>query len=569
MIKKHLLSLAIMLCGASLFAQDYFPKNDGVTLKNTNYTAFTNAKIYVTPTQVIEKGTLLIHNGKVVASGTSVSIPANAVTVDLSGKSIYPSFIDIYSSFGVEKPKRQGFSFSSQYDANREGFYWNDHIRPEQNAVDHFKFDGKSASALRKAGFGVVNTHLEDGIMRGSGALVTLSSNGGDSERILNDRSAAYLSLSKSAKSRQSYPSSLMGSLALIRQVHHDAFWYAQGKISSKDKSLEAFNSNKNLVKIFAAGSKANALRVDKLGDEFNTQYVILGGGDEYERINEIKATNATYILPLNFPKAYDVEDSFAASVLELSAMREWNQKPSNPKALADNGISFTFTINGLKSPSMLKASVMKAIKYGLDKTKALEALTTIPAQVLGESNNIGSLKNGAYANFLITSGDIFDKSSKLYENWVKGQKHVINNMNIKDINGDYTFAAAGKNYEVSISGSSAKPKATIKSDGKKLASKISYKDNWLKLTFTSIDTTKQEFVRFTSRVDKGDNLNGNLIDPDGNSTYISAVKSSAKENSKKGDKSKKGNKNDVKMMPVSYPNGAYGVAELPKQENV
>jgi imidazolonepropionase-like amidohydrolase len=89
-------------------AQEYFPKNDGVKSVNTNYTAFTNAKIYVTPTQVIDKGTLLIHDGKVVASGASVSIPANAVVIDVSGKSIYPSFIDLYSDFGVEKPKRQG-----------------------------------------------------------------------------------------------------------------------------------------------------------------------------------------------------------------------------------------------------------------------------------------------------------------------------------------------------------------------------------------------------------------------------------------------------------------------------
>jgi imidazolonepropionase-like amidohydrolase len=571
MIKKYLI-LTMLMCSYLIVAQEHFPKNDGVKSKNTNYTAFTNAKIYVTPTQVIDKGTLLIHNGKVVASGASVSIPANAVVIDVSGKSIYPSFIDLYSSFGVEKPKRQGGGGfgGGQYDANREGFYWNDHIRPEQNAVDHFKFNPKTAAALRKAGFGVVNTHLQDGIMRGTGALVTLTSEGGDAERILEDRSAAYLSLSKSLKSRQSYPGSLMGTLALIRQVNLDADWYAKGGSSAKDRSLEAFNSNKNLIKIIAAGGKANALRVDKVGDEFSTQYVIVGGGDEYERIKEIKATNATYILPLNFPKAYDVEDRFAASVLELSAMREWNQRPSNPKAFVDNGIRFAFTTDGLKSPDMLKANLLKAIAYGLDKTKALEALTTVPAQILGQSGKIGSLTNGAYANFIITSGDIFGKNTTLYENWVKGSKNVINNMNIKDINGDYSLSMAGKTYDISISGLSSKPKANIKSDGKQLASKISYKDNWINLTFTSTDSVKQEFMRFTSRVDQGDNLKGKLIDPNGNVVYVNAQKASSDGNSKKGDTSKKSNNSkEVKMLPITYPNGAYGVSELPKQETI
>ncbi|MBE9488882.1 MAG: amidohydrolase, partial [Bacteroidetes bacterium] len=97
----------MLLCSFSIIAQEYFPKNDGVKSKNTNYTAFTNAKIYVTPTQIIEKGTLLIKDGKVVATGTSVTIPNNSVIIDITGKSIYPSFIDMYSGFGVEKPKRQ------------------------------------------------------------------------------------------------------------------------------------------------------------------------------------------------------------------------------------------------------------------------------------------------------------------------------------------------------------------------------------------------------------------------------------------------------------------------------
>ena len=569
MTKKYLI-LMMLMCTISLVAQEHFPKNDGVKSENTNYTAFTNAKIYVTPTQVIDKGTLLIHNGKVVATGTSLSIPANAVVIDVSGKSIYPSFIDIYSGFGIEKPKRQGGFGRGQYDPTREGFYWNDHIRSEQNAVDHFKYNPKAAKALRKAGFGVVNTHLQDGIMRGTGALIALTSKGSDAERILSDRSAAYLSLSKSFKSTQSYPSSMMGSLALIRQVNHDADWYAKGGITITDRSLEAFNNNKGLVKIMAAGEKANALRVDKVGDEFGTQYVILGGGDEYERIKEIKATNATYIIPLNFPNAYDVEDSFAASVLQLSAMREWNQRPSNPKTLADNDIKFTFTTDGLKSPNMLKANLMKAIAYGLDKTKALEALTTVPAQVLGQSNNIGSLKNGVYANFLITSGDIFDKSTTLYENWVKGDRDVINNMNVKDINGDYSFTMAGNTYDISISGSSSKPKATVKSNGNKLGSKLSYKDNWVNLTFTSVDTTQQEFMRFTSRVNQSDDLNGKLIDPNGNNAFVIAKKAPSKGDSKKGGMKKRGGENkEIKMMPVTYPNGAYGVTELPKQETI
>src|SRR5690606_26817624 len=139
-------------------------------------------------------------------------------------KSIYPSFIDIYSDFGVEKPKRQASAGrSSQYDASRSGYYWNDHIMPENNAFEKFQYDSKKADDLIKAGFGVVNTHIQDGIVRGTGALIALNSVDGNAIRILDNKSAQYLSFTKSVTSNQSYPSSVMGSMALLRQLYYDA----------------------------------------------------------------------------------------------------------------------------------------------------------------------------------------------------------------------------------------------------------------------------------------------------------------------------------------------------------
>lgn len=561
----------LFLCSMLLSAQEHFPKNDGVKVTNTNYTAFTNANIYVSPSQSIDNGTLLIKNGKVVASGTSVNIPADAVIIDLKGKHIYPSFIDLYSAFGVAKPKREGgFSRTPQYHASREGFYWNDHIRPEQNAIDHFKFDNKSANDLRKAGFGVVNTHLQDGIIRGTGALIALTDKGGDSERILNARSGQYSSLSKSVKSRQSYPSSIMGSLALLRQVSYDADWYAKGGSTATDRSLEAYNANKDLVQFIAAGNRLNDVRVDKAGDDAGIQYVILGGGDEYERIADIKNTNATYIIPVDFPKAYDVENPFLAGTLELEALREWNQMPANPRILAENNITFAFTSSSLKSPSMMKANIMKAIEYGLDKDKAYEALTSIPASILKQSKTVGSLKNGAYANLLITSGHPFDKGTTVYENWVKGNKYILESMDIKDIRGDYSFTLGGDTYDLNIKGGIAKPKATLKSGNNELGSKLSYKDEWVNLTFTSNDTTKQDFMRFVSRVTSNDNLSGKIMFSNGNETSVTAVKKTSEEDSKdktSGNKNGKASAKDIK--PITYPNGAYGFSQMPQQETL
>ncbi|MGI9552830.1 MAG: amidohydrolase family protein, partial [Aurantibacter sp.] len=369
-MKMRLLALALFWCSAISLAQDYFPKNDGVKAKNNNYTAFTNAKIYVTPTQIVDGGTLLIQNGKVVQVGKTVTLPKNTVQVDLSGKSVYPSFIDIYSDFGIEKPKKLPASGrSAQYEATREGFYWNDHIMPENDAVTKFKYDDKKAKELRKAGFGVVNSHIKDGIARGSGVLIALNGKGNDADRILDDRSAQYFSFKKSIAKAQSYPTSLMGSMALLRQAYYDADWYSKGNTDTKDRSLEALNSNRGLVQIFEGGNKGNVLRADGIGDKFGIQYAIVGGGDEYETVADIKATNAKLILPLNFPDAYDVSNPYDVVYIPLADMRNWNQAPTNPKVMAENGISFSFTWHELESPSKFKEKVMKAIAHGLPKT--------------------------------------------------------------------------------------------------------------------------------------------------------------------------------------------------------
>ena len=55
------------------FGQEYFPKNDGVKQSFKNYVAITNATIYVSATQKIEKATLLIKENKIVEVGTNMA----------------------------------------------------------------------------------------------------------------------------------------------------------------------------------------------------------------------------------------------------------------------------------------------------------------------------------------------------------------------------------------------------------------------------------------------------------------------------------------------------------------
>jgi imidazolonepropionase-like amidohydrolase len=549
-----------------MYAQDYFPTDTGVKTTDHTLVAFTNATIYVTPEKILKNGTLLIENGKIINFGTAVKIPKGAKIVNLSGKTMYPSFIDLYSDFGIKKPKRAaGRSRSTQYAASREGYYWNDHIRPDVDPIKDFSFDAKKAKELLNAGFGVVNTHLQDGIVRGNGLLIALNPNSSNAYRILDTKSAQYLSFSKSASSKQAYPGSRMGAMALLRQTYNDASWYAQGNMKNKDLALEALNNNKNLVQIFETGNLLDALRADKVGDEFGIQYTIVGSGDEFERINEVKETNANFIIPINFSDAYDVSDPLLAQQISLRDMRKWNQEPSNLKVLAENGVNFALTTRSLKSVKSFHKNLQKAIRYGFDKEKALAALTTIPATIIGNSA-IGNLRTGSYANFIVTSGDIFDAKTTIYENWVQGDKNVVNDMHIKDITGNYMLSVNDKNYELIISGKAAKQTAVIKMEDEKVKSKFSYKEDWISITLNE----DKVYTRMLGKIINVSNvMQGTAFDTQGNETYWSASQQVQKDSKKEKKKKQEEKEAAIVVLPVSYPNLGFGNYKIPVTETI
>ena len=111
---KFLFSLGCMLlCGANLQAQATHPVN-GVADERSGSYAFVNATIVKDAQTSLPQATLLVKDGKIVAVGTGLSIPQDAVVIDCKDKFIYPSFIDLYADYGVAAPQRAaggGFNF--------------------------------------------------------------------------------------------------------------------------------------------------------------------------------------------------------------------------------------------------------------------------------------------------------------------------------------------------------------------------------------------------------------------------------------------------------------------------
>ncbi len=597
----QILSYSFLVLACSLLlpnyanAQNTFPIN-GVQDQRDEYYAFTNATIYISHNQKTEKATLLIRKGRVEAVGTALNIPKGAVSVDMKGKYIYPSLIDIYSSYGLpEATRKQQHNMSPQMVSSKKGaFGWNEAIKPEINAADIFTPDDKAAKTWREQGFGVVLSHAQDGIARGCGTLVTLG-NEPAQNTILKDRATAHYSFEKGT-STQDYPDSEMGSIALLRQTYLDAQWYAKAapKGDEYNISLDAWNKTQNLPQIFETHDWLSALRADKIGDEFGVSYIIKGTGDEYRRTAELKATGATFIIPLNFPDAYDVEDPLDAQNVSWSEMKHWELAPANLAALEKSGINFALTAAQLKDPSKFWKNLKQAVKQGLSKEAALKALTTTPAALVGMQGQIGSLETGKWANFIITSGELLDDKTEIYENWIKGKPYIIKEKNATDTRGYYTLKAGNIAYKLDISGDSpSETKAEIAiNDSLKIPVSINLQEQNINISFdTAKDSTRHQqsgkgFVRLSGWISsdakqwkgKGQLADSKWVEwtavpreaPKKDDKDKKEDKGKTDDKDKKEDKDKKDDKDKAdKLGSLSYPFLPYGWTEMPKTETI
>ncbi len=562
-LKFPALLLLFVIRALQIQAQTTFPLNDVASPKDGCY-AFTNASIVKDAQTTLQNATLVIRRGKIENAGSNISIPKEAVVIDCKGKYIYPSFIDIFSDYGINTPLRQqtGFDFFArqQLTSNTKGAYgWNQAIKSETDGYKIFTGDDAKAKALRDIGFGAVLTHQKDGIARGTGAVVSLATQP-DNLVMLKEKAAAFYSFNKGS-STQSYPGSMMGMIALLRQTYLDAQWYKSNPVKEGvNLSLKSWNDNQTLPQIFDANDKWNDLRADKIGDEFGVQYIIKGGGNEYQRIKEIAATKASYILTLNYPAAMDVDDPNDLRFVGLDDLKHWELAPGNAAALEKAGVNFCLSAADLANATDFMPNLRKAIEYGLTESKALEALTKTPANLLGIYDKVGSLENGKIANFIITSAPIFAEKTIVLQNWTQGIKNAVKEENWYDVKGAYKFTASNaKSFSLELKDGTA---SFINKDT--LTGKYTYDGKLVKLNYTEgKGAAAKETI--LSGAANGDTWNGMGRDAAGNTFTWTAVFDRLLEI--KPDSAKP--KIPLALGKVTYPFLSFGAEELLKAVNI
>jgi imidazolonepropionase-like amidohydrolase len=318
--------------------------------------ALTGVRIVVAPGRVVESGTVVIRDGVIEAAGADVEPPPDARVRDRSGLTVYAGLIDPY----VVQPW-DGAKDGNEKQSEPEGPVAPNPVVHAERSMASRTLDPKTAAGLREAGFTTAVVAPEEGVLRGSSALVELG-DGSPRENVLRADVAQNVTLAHTR--RGGYPDSLMGAIALTRQSFLDAAWYTRAwqayrghpssepPVSSRppfDASLEALgpaSAGREPV-VFESEDLLGDLRAAKIARELHLDAWLVGSGQEYQEIDRVKALGLPLLLPVVFPEPpQGAGDDLS---VELDDLRHWRRAPENPAALERAGIPFALTTFGLK----------------------------------------------------------------------------------------------------------------------------------------------------------------------------------------------------------------------------
>jgi imidazolonepropionase-like amidohydrolase len=418
--------------------------------------AIRNAKIVTVSGSVLNKGTVVVRNGLIEAVGENVAVPADAMLVEGDGLTVYPGLIDALSTWGqpgaapaatasagrggrgttTTAPATSTFAQSAAPPARGP------EDRPQTTSwlkiADEISATDRRIETARSAGFTTAVTFPTRGIFAGQGAVIDLVTGEKPGEMIVASPVGQYISIGGGGRGGggmgRSFPGSLMGYIAYVRQIYLDAEHYKLVKDTyaknpvgmtrpEYDRALEGVLDSPRIL--LPANRLVEIDRMLHLAADLKQPVIIYGGRETFrpEAAALLKKFNAPLLLSMRWPEAARDADPDEADSMRTLETRD--KAALAPSVLVKAGVKFAFYSDGLDAARDLQRAVKKALDNGLSREDALRALTLSPAEIFGVSNRLGSIEKGKIANLVVTRGDIFDDRTKVEMTIVDGRKYV------------------------------------------------------------------------------------------------------------------------------------------------
>lgn len=415
------------------------PANGPRSAEPTAY-AITNATVHASPGEAMTASTVMIRDGLIERVASPFDADAVILdgyrVIDGEGLHIYPGFIDAW----VQVP-------TPDVDQSSPGRHPSGLVQPERDVLNGPGLPADKAEGLRKLGFGAAAITPEDGIFRGLGAVVSTAeaySNPSDGRTPVYAGRVMDVMGFQTARGGgddqiSGYPNSTMGIMALARQTYLDAaFWRESGPHGSATV-LDAVNPGQRPT-FWNSSSTLQSMLADKVFGEFDYEgLVIVGAGDEYQRLDTMTQAGHSMVVPLRFPAKPKLSSVGQVDGVSLSQLQAWEQAPTNPRLLREAGLTVAITSSKLATGADFHTNMRRAIdEGGLSADDALAMLTTVPAELLGVSDTLGTIQAGKVANLVVADGALFEKKTKIHSVWVDGRESSLHTPDDFPLNGDW-----------------------------------------------------------------------------------------------------------------------------------
>ena len=389
--------------------------------------AITNAKIVTVSGADIERGTVVIANGKIAAVGANVAVPSGATTVDAKGGTVYPGMMDAGTSMGLSEIPQGA---ASTVDVSEVGSF-----NPNAQAIYGLNPHSAHVGVTRVVGITHVASLPSGGIISGQAAIVNLAGWTPPEMQVV-PRAALVMNLPRSGFAGRGFGGGGFGQqgntqdaarlrdrqLDSLRQILRDAEAYGKAiDAAAKDKSLPMVKRDIVLASLVPAvrGEMPVVFSADRVSDiraavnfakEMKLKPIILGGGDAWQLTDFLKQNDVAVIVTgvLDLPRRED--DPYDANY-------------SIPAKLQRAGVRFAITSGdaGAEARNLPYVAGMAAA-FGLPKAEALKAVTLYPAQIMGVADKFGSIEVGKMANLVVTDGDLLEAKTNTTYLFIDGR---------------------------------------------------------------------------------------------------------------------------------------------------
>ena len=478
------------------------------------YYALTGATVAVGDGNVLSNATVVINDGLIEAVGTGLAAPPGAWKIDATGMFVYPGLIDALTHEGLKRPSgasqpaqpgRRGNQ--SQQEENEEGPGYFAHV----SAADLLDPDDNKAASWRESGVLTLNVAPNEGIFRGRAALVNL--NGKEPDEMIV-RAGTLMNMAFQSLGFRTFPGSLMGVIAHIRQTlsdagHYGLVWaeYEKDKKGMKrpetDRTMQALQPvlHGALPLAFPAKTQREIERALKLCADSKTRCILAGGFEAPAVADQLKEADAAVLVSLDYPKKpRDPHPEFDEA---FSTLRYRAQAPEAAARLHEAGVRFAFFSDGANSRDFL-ANLRKAVEKGLPKEAALRAATLSAAEILGVADQLGTLEKGKIANLVVADKDLFDEKAAIRHIFVDGVHFDIPaKKEEKKGDADAPLAQAAGTWDVTVTppGQTVTMTFTLVQDGQSLEGTVTNDEGTLQIYDGSVSG---DTVSFKFEVDMG-----------------------------------------------------------------